>query len=72
MYATLLAPLTKSWLAVVVSAAVLAVLSLCSTSLWALLGAAIQRFVANPKVRLVYSLVLVGLLLYAVWSIIVS
>lgn len=72
MYATLLAPLTKSWLAVVVSAAVLAVLSFCSTSLWALLGAAIQRFVANPKVRLVYSLVLVGLLLYAVWSIIVS
>lgn len=72
MYATLLAPLTRSWVAVIVSAALLAVLSFCSTSLWALLGAGIQRFIANPKVRLVYSLVLAGLLLYAAWSIIVS
>ena len=72
MYATLLAPLAKGWLAVVVSAALLAILSFCSTSLWALLGAGIQRFIANPKVRFVYSLVLAGLLLYAAWSIIVS
>ena len=72
MYATLLAPLAKSWLAVVVSAVLLSVLSFCSTSLWALLGAGIQRFIANPKVRFVYSLVLVGLLLYAAWSIVVS
>jgi cysteine/O-acetylserine efflux protein len=72
MYATLLAPLAKSWLAVVVSAASLAVLSFCSTSLWALLGAGIQRFIANPKVRFAYSLVLAGLLLYAAWSIVAS
>jgi cysteine/O-acetylserine efflux protein len=72
MYATLLAPLTTNWLAVVISAAVLAVLSFCSTSLWALLGAGIQRFIANPRVKFVYSLVLVALLLYAAWSIIVS
>jgi cysteine/O-acetylserine efflux protein len=72
MYATLLAPLTKNWLAVVISAAVLAVLSFCSTSLWALLGAGIQHFIANPRVRFVYSLILVALLLYAAWSIIVS
>jgi cysteine/O-acetylserine efflux protein len=72
MYATLLAPLAKSWLAVVFSAALLAVLSFCSTSLWALLGAGIQRFIANPKVRFAYSIVLAGLLLYAAWSIIVS
>jgi len=69
MYATLLAPLAKSWPAVVLSAVSLAVLSFCSTSLWALLGAGIQRFIANPKVRFAYSLVLVGLLLYAAWSI---
>ena len=72
MYATLLAPLAKSWQAVVISAVLLAVLSFCSTSLWALLGAGIQRFIANPKVRFAYSLVLVGLLLYAAWSIVVS
>ena len=72
MYATLLAPLTKSWLAVIISAVLLAVLSFCSTSLWALLGAGIQRFIANPKVRFAYSLVLVGLLLYAAWSIVAS
>ncbi len=72
MYATLLAPLTTSWLAVIVSAALLAALSFCSTSLWALLGASIQRFITDPKVRFVYSLVLVGLLLYAAWSIVVS
>jgi cysteine/O-acetylserine efflux protein len=72
MYATLLAPLTQNWLAVVMSAAVLAVLSFCSTSLWALLGAGIQRFIANPRIKLIYSLVLVVLLLYAAWSIIVS
>lgn len=72
MYATLLAPLAKSWLAVVVSAASLAVLSFCSTSLWALLGAGIQRFIANPKVRFAYSLILAGLLLYAAWSIVAS
>lgn len=72
MYATLLAPLTASWIAVAVSAAVLAVLSFCSTSLWALLGAGIQRFIANPRIKLVYSLVLVGLLLYAAWSIAIS
>lgn len=68
MYATLLAPLTKNWLAVVLSAALLAVLSFCSTSLWALLGASIQRFIANPKVKFAYSLTLVALLLYAAWS----
>jgi threonine/homoserine/homoserine lactone efflux protein len=50
----------------------LSVLSFCSTSLWALLGAGIQRFIANPKVRFSYSLVLVGLLLYAAWSIVAS
>jgi len=72
MYATLLAPLAKSWVAVVISAVLLAVLSFCSTSLWALLGAGIQRFIANPKVRFAYSLVLVGLLLYAAWSIVAS
>jgi cysteine/O-acetylserine efflux protein len=72
MYATLLAPLTTNWPAVVISAAVLAVLSFCSTSLWALLGAGIQHFIANPRVKFVYSLVLVVLLLYAAWSIIVS
>ena len=72
MYATLLAPLAKNWPEVVLSAVLLAVLSFCSTSLWALLGAGIQRFIANPKVRFAYSLVLVGLLLYAAWSIIVS
>jgi threonine/homoserine/homoserine lactone efflux protein len=72
MYATLLAPLTQNWLAVVMSAAVLAVLSFCSTSLWALLGAGIQRFIANSKVKFIYSLVLVALLLYAACSIIVS
>jgi cysteine/O-acetylserine efflux protein len=72
MYATLLAPLAKSWVAVVISAVLLAVLSFCSTSLWALLGAGIQRFIANSKVRFAYSLVLVGLLLYAAWSIVAS
>jgi len=72
MYATLLAPLVKSWLAVVVSAVLLAILSFCSTSVWALLGAGIQHFIANPKVRFAYSLVLVGLLLYAAWSIVAS
>ncbi|MCX6084607.1 MAG: LysE family translocator [Caldiserica bacterium] len=72
MYATLLAPLTKNWPAVVVSAALLAALSFCSTSMWALLGAGIQRFIANPKVRFAYSIVLVGLLLYAAWSIVAS
>lgn len=72
MYATLLAPLAKSWLAVMISAVLLAVLSFCSTSLWALLGAGIQRFIANPKIRFAYSLVLVGLLLYAAWSIVAS
>lgn len=72
MYATLLAPLTASWLAVVVSAAVLAFLAFCSTSVWALLGAGIQRFIANPRVRFAYSLFLAGLLLYAAWSIVAS
>ena len=72
MYATLLAPLAKSWLAVVISAVLLAVLSFCSISLWPLLGAGIQRFIANPKVKFGYSLVLVGLLLYAASSIVAS
>ena len=72
MYAALLAPLAKNWMAVVISAVLLTVLSFCSTSLWALLGAGIQRFIANPKVRFAYSLVLVGLLLYAAWSIVAS
>jgi cysteine/O-acetylserine efflux protein len=72
MYATLLASITKNPLAVVISALVLSMLAFLSTSLWALLGAGIQRFIANPKVRFAYSLVLVGLLLYAAWSIVVS
>lgn len=72
MYATLLAPLMKNPLAVVISALVLSMLAFLSTSLWALLGAGIQRFIANPKVRFVYSLILAGLLLYAAWSIVAS
>ncbi|HWQ21598.1 MAG TPA: LysE family translocator [Clostridia bacterium] len=72
MYATLLVPLAKNWLAVVISAVLLAILSFCSTSMWALLGAGIQRFIANPKVKFAYSVVLVGLLLYAAWSIVAS
>ncbi|MHB8070361.1 MAG: LysE family translocator [Candidatus Cryosericum sp.] len=69
MYATLLAPWTRGWLGVLVSAVILALLSFCSTSLWALLGAAIQRFIAVPRVKLIYSLVLAALLLYAAWSV---
>jgi cysteine/O-acetylserine efflux protein len=69
MYATLLVPWTRDWLAILVSALILAFLSFCSTSLWALLGAAIQRFIAVPRVRLVYSCVLAALLLYAAWSV---
>jgi cysteine/O-acetylserine efflux protein len=69
MYATLLAPWMKNSLAVLVSALILAFLSFCSTSLWALLGAAIQRFIAYPRVKLIYSLVLAALLLYAAWSV---
>jgi cysteine/O-acetylserine efflux protein len=72
MYATLLAPLMKNPLAVVISALVLSMLAFLSTSLWALLGAGIERFIANPKVRFVYSLILAGLLLYAAWSIVAS
>lgn len=69
MYATLLVPWMKNPLAVLISAAILALLSFCSTSLWALLGAAIQRFIAVPRVKLIYSLVLAALLLYAAWSV---
>lgn len=69
MYATLLVPWTTTWQAILVSALILASLSFCSTSLWALLGAAIQRFIAVPRVKLVYSLVLAALLLYAAWSV---
>lgn len=72
MYATLLAPIRGIPLAVVTSAILLSLLSFLSTSLWALLGAGIQRFIANPKIRFAYSLVLAGLLLYAAWSIVVS
>jgi hypothetical protein len=36
------------------------------------LGAGIQRFIANPRIKFVYSLVLVALLLYAAWSIAMS
>lgn len=72
MYATLLAPLMKNPLAVVISALVLSMLSFLSTSLWALLGAGIQRFIANPKVRFAYSVILAGLLLYAAWSVVAS
>jgi cysteine/O-acetylserine efflux protein len=72
MYATLLAPIAKNPLAVVISALVLSTLSFLSTSLWALLGAGIQHFIANPRVRFAYSLVLAGLLLYAAWSIVAS
>jgi cysteine/O-acetylserine efflux protein len=69
MYATLLVPWTRNWPAILVSALILASLSFCSTSLWALLGAAIQRFIAVPRVKFVYSLVLAVLLLYAAWSV---
>ncbi len=69
MYATLLVPWTKHPSVVLVSALLLAFLSFCSTSLWALLGAAIQRFIAVPRVKLIYSLVLAALLLYAAWSV---
>lgn len=69
MYAALLTPWVQSPRTVFLSALGLSLLSFCSTSLWALLGAAIQRFIANPRVKFVYSLMLVILLLYAAWSV---
>ncbi|MGB9666503.1 MAG: LysE family translocator [Candidatus Cryosericum sp.] len=72
MYATLLAPLARNWRAILVSALLLTLLSFCSTSMWALLGAGIQRFIANPRVKFIYTLTLALLLLYAAWSIAVS
>lgn len=69
MYGTLLTPWVRSPRAVLLSALGLSFLSFCSTSLWALLGAVIQRFIANPRVRFAYSLVMVILLLSAAWSV---
>lgn len=69
MYAALLTPWVQSPRTVFLSALGFSLLSFCSTSLWALLGAAIQRFIANPRVKFVYSLMLVILLLYAAWSV---
>ncbi|MDO9099125.1 MAG: LysE family transporter [Caldisericota bacterium] len=69
MYATLLAPLTSNPLAVVLSALVMAGLAFVSTSLWALLGSAIQRFIGSPKVKVAYTAVMVLMLLYAAWSV---
>lgn len=65
LFAGFLAPLTNNGVVVIGASALLAAISFVATSAWALFGAAIQRYLHNPRLALVVNLLLALALVYA-------
>ncbi len=64
LFSAFLAPITGNIALVVLAAALLAFISFCSTSLWALFGTAIKTYLRNPRLRAIGNVVLALLLVY--------
>jgi cysteine/O-acetylserine efflux protein len=64
LFSAFLAPITTDALLLIVACLLLALVSLCATSLWAAFGAVIQVYLGNPRLKFVINLLLSLMLVY--------
>jgi cysteine/O-acetylserine efflux protein len=72
LFSTFLSSITQNAGLLVVSAALLAAISFCSTSVWALFGTVIKARLHNPRLKLIVNILLSLSLVYAAIALIVS
>ncbi|MDO9546144.1 MAG: LysE family transporter [Pelolinea sp.] len=64
LYASYLQPVTRNFLPLFITAAVLAARAFIINSAWALFGAAIRRFLSRPLIGKAFNIVIAALLVY--------
>jgi cysteine/O-acetylserine efflux protein len=72
LYSTFLNPITHNTGLLVLSAVLLAAISFCSTSIWALFGTVIKTRLHHPHLKLIVNILLSLSLVYAAIALIVS
>ena len=70
LFATFLAAMNKNAVSLSLVAVVLAAVSFCATSVWALFGTGIKTYLRNPRWQMIINIVLSVLLVYAAISLI--
>ena len=70
LFSTFLASTSRSIPSLIMLAIVLAAISFCATSVWALFGTSIKTYLHNPRSRAIINIVLALLLVYAAISLI--
>ncbi len=70
LFSTFLASINESIPSLIILAVVLAAISFCATSVWALFGTSIKTYLHNPRSRAIINVVLALLLVYAAISLI--
>jgi cysteine/O-acetylserine efflux protein len=70
LFSAFLSPITTSALLLTMASLVLALVSFCSTSVWAAFGMAIQVYLDNPRLKFIINLVLSLMLVYTAASLI--
>ncbi len=64
LFSTMLAPITDNVLLVILAAALLSATAFCATSVWALFGSLLKRYLRQPRVALIVNVVLALFLVY--------
>jgi len=70
LFTAFLASMTRSTVSLMILATLLAAVSFCATSIWALFGTGIKTYLHNPRWQLVINIALSILLVYAAISLI--
>jgi threonine/homoserine/homoserine lactone efflux protein len=65
LFSAFLLPLTKNLMALTATCVLLAFVSFCSTTIWAVFGTAIKLYLHDPRLKTVVNVVLSLLLVYA-------
>ena len=68
LFSTFLASINRSIPSLIILAVVLAAISFCATSVWALFGTGIKTYLHNPRLQMILNIVLSLLLVYAAIS----
>ncbi len=69
LFSTMLTPITDNLLLVIVAAVLLTAITFCATSVWALSGSFLKRYLRQPRVALIVNVVLALLLVYTAFDI---
>ena len=64
LFSAFLSSITTSFLPLILACALLAAVSFCSTSTWALFGTAIKKYLHNPRLTTIVNIILSLLLVY--------